>query len=477
MRTGSMMILARILLPADYGLVGMTTAFTGFLGLFRDAGLATASVQRASLTPGQASTLFWVNLAVGLALGALCAAIAPALAIFYHEPRLVWITIVLSVSFVFNGAYAQHRAMLERSMRFVALSMIDVTALVASVVLAIGIAAAGGKYWALVAMAIIPPIWCALGTWFATRWIPGLPRRDAEIGSMLWFGGTLTLNTVVIYMAYNMEKVLLGRFWGAETLGTYGRAYQLINLPSESLNGTISSVAFPALSRVQNDPKRLRSYFLKGYGLLLSLILPISMACALFADDIVTVFLGRNWHASAPVFRLLAPTIVAVTMMNPLGSLLLATGKVVRNFYLSLLITPVVMIGYVSGLRQGPEGVAAGYSIAMILVITPVIVWAKHGLPISGEDIINTLKPPLASVFVGAATIGLLFWAGVLNHISQVFVRLVVESASFVVVYACMSLFIMKQKDLYLNILRETGLWPISAWWQRTRRGKSVKAT
>jgi len=473
LRTGSTMLLARLLLPADYGLVGMTTAFTGFLGLFRDGGLSMASVQRDSITPAQSSTLFWVNLAVGVLLALLCAAIAPVLAVFYGEPRLVWVTVITGISFLFNGAGAQHRAILQRSLRFITLSVIDTVGLVLSVALGIGMAVAGGKYWALVVMAITPPIVSTVGVWFATGWIPGLPQRRSGIRSMLWFGGTLTLNSVVIYMAYNMEKVLLGRYWGAETLGIYGRAYQLINLPTETLNQTIGSVSFSALSRVQNDPARLRSYFMKGYGLLLSLVIPIAMACVLFADDLIRVFLGAKWHESAPVFRLLAPTVVAVAMMNPLGAVLLATGRVVRNFNLALLITPVVILGYVIGLRHGPQGVAAGYSIAMVLVIVPVVVWAKHGLPISGMDILTTLKPPFVSVLVGTAV--MLAAASVMARIQPVFLRLVIESCLFLGIYAIVLLFAMKQKALYMNIVRETGLWPISAWRQRAARAESAE--
>jgi O-antigen/teichoic acid export membrane protein len=475
LRTGSTMVLARLLLPADYGLVAMTVAFTGFLGLFRDAGLSMAAVQRATITAAQTSTLFWVNLAVGILLAAICAAIAPALALFYHEPRLVWITVVSGVGYLFNGASAQHRAMMQRNMRFVALSVIDTLALILSIAVGIGSAFAGAGYWALVLMAIAPPIAGAVGVWLADGWIPGLPQRQAGVGSMIWYGGTLTLNSVITYFSYNVEKVLLGKFAGAETLGIYGRAYQLINLPTDSLHNTINSVAFPALSRVQGDPVRLRSYFLKGYGLFLSLVMPIAMACALFADDIIRVFLGAKWHDSAGVFRLLAPTVVALAMVNPFGPLLLATGRVVRNFKLGLLIGPVVIIGYLIGIRYGPEGVAAGYSAAMVVLVVPVVLWAKCDLPITNLNILETLKAPIVSVLVGAAV--MLALAAPMGRLHSVFLRLVVESSIFFGVFAIVLLFVMKQQVTYFNILRETGLWPISALWQKVSRTSSAEAT
>ena len=99
---------------------------------------------------------------------------------------------------------------------------------------------------------------------------------------MMRFGGTITLNSLVVYIAYNLEKVLLGRFWGAATVGVYGRAYQLINIPTDNLNSAVGEVAFSVLSRVQKDADRLRSYFLKGYSLVLALTVPVTVACALF---------------------------------------------------------------------------------------------------------------------------------------------------------------------------------------------------
>src|SRR5437870_8668696 len=279
LRTGSLMVLARLLLKEDFGLVNMATAFTGFLGLLRDAGLSMATVQRASITRAQTSTLFWVNLAVGGLLALLAAVTAPMLAAFYGEPRLFWVTVALGTSFIFYGATAQHRAMLQRSMRFTALAIIDTGSLIVSIAIGIGMAVTGHGYWALVATMISYPAVSIVGVWLATGWIPGMPQRGSGIRSMLAYGGAVTLLNFVVYLAYNVDKVLVGRFWGAEALGTYGRAYQLINLPYENLHTTMGLVMFPALSRVQNDPARLRSYFLKGYSLFLSLVIPITTWC------------------------------------------------------------------------------------------------------------------------------------------------------------------------------------------------------
>src|ERR1700722_13639377 len=255
-RLVSLVILARLLDPKDFGLVGMVTAFTGVLTLLRDFGLSAAAIHRPQITEEQLSTLFWINLFVGVLLGLLTLAMSPAIAIFYHEPRLVKVSAVLALAFVFNAAGLQHGVILQREMRFTALALISTIGLLLGTAIAICGAKFGYGYWALVAMAIILPATCTVGFWIATRWIPGMPRRGVGMRSMMQFGGTITLNTIILYMANNVDKVLLGRFWGEEALGLYGRAFQLVNIPTDNLNSAAGEVAFAALSRVQHDPPR-----------------------------------------------------------------------------------------------------------------------------------------------------------------------------------------------------------------------------
>src|SRR6266850_6660357 len=152
-RIGSLMILARLLDPKDFGLVGMVTAVIGVFNVFRDFGLSAAAVQRKSVTPEQSSTLFWINLAVGATLGLMTLGLAPVVVAFYHEQRLFWITIALGTAFVFNAAGIQQTALLERQMRFTTLSIIDIISLLVSTGIGIGMAMYGLGYWALVATA------------------------------------------------------------------------------------------------------------------------------------------------------------------------------------------------------------------------------------------------------------------------------------------------------------------------------------
>ena len=146
--------------PKDFGLVGMVTAVIGVLNLFKDFGLSTATVQRATVTEEQTSTLFWINMLVGGVLGVLAVVMAPVISVFYHEPRLAAVTAVMAAGFLFNAAGVQHSALLQREMRFTTSSIRDAVSLTLSIAIGVGMALTGYGYWALVGMAVSAPDRC-----------------------------------------------------------------------------------------------------------------------------------------------------------------------------------------------------------------------------------------------------------------------------------------------------------------------------
>jgi PST family polysaccharide transporter len=246
--------------------------------------------------------------------------------------------------------------------------------------------------------------------------------------------------------------VLLGRFWGAEAIGIYSRAYQLIRIPTDNLNSSVGEVAFAALSRVQDQPERLKRYFLKGYSLVLALTLPMTIACALFADDVILVLLGPKWKAAGVIFRLLAPTILVFAIANPLGWLLSALGLVGRGLKIALAFAPFMIIGTLVGLPYGPKGVAMTYSIVMTVWLIPTIIWAVHGTVISVWDIIKAPIRPMVSSFVAAGiAFGVQYFYGpMLSPLP----RLAVEGIVLVTAYLGMLLFVTGKRSFYLDLLR-----------------------
>jgi len=262
----------------------------------------------------------------------------------------------------------------------------------------------------------------------------------------------MTFINFVIYIGYNAEKVLIGRVWGADAIGIYGRAYQLINIPTENLNSTVGGVAFSALSRLQNDPARLRSYFLKGFSLVLGLTLPATVACALCADDMVFCLLGPKWTDAAVIVRLLAPTIVIFAIINPLGWLIFSIGFVGRGIKAAPVVTALVITSYVLGLPYGPIGVAFAYSAVLILWVVPHILWCVHGTAISFRDIVREVSGPLvAGILAGVVAFGVRLTFG---QLISPWYRLLLECGVLFFTFYGLLLFVVGQKSLYLDVLK-----------------------
>ena len=456
LRVGSMMVLARLLDPKDFGLVGMVTAVTGMFSLIKDVGLSTVTIQRVTITNEQVSMLFWINVLVGLLQMIVTMALAPALAFFYSEPSLFWVTTALAAGLLFDAAGVQHAALLQRQMRLISLTTIELFSCVASIVVGIGLAMSGFGYWALVGMSVMAPAAYTAGVFWTMRWVPERPRRQVGFGSMLRFGGTATLSILVNYVATNLEKVLLGRFWGAESLGLYGRAYQLVSLPTENINTAFGGITFPLLSRLQHDPNRFKSYFLNGYAVFISLIFPISATFALFADDIIFLFLGPKWKDTVVLFQLLTPMIIGLALTRPFGQFLNSLGMPGRNLRLSLVRAPFLIAACVIAIPYGPRGVALAISTVMVLWVVPMIAYCIRGTMVSLQDIVGAVARPFLSVTVGSVlAVAAQFLYG--HSLSPIF-RLMLGGGILVVAYLLMLLFVMGQKAFYLDLMR--GVWP-----------------
>jgi PST family polysaccharide transporter len=453
LRIAYIAVLSRILSPEDYGIVGMVTIIIGIISILTNAWLSSGSVQQATIDDRQLSTLFWTYLAFGAALCLVCVVIAPALADFYHEPRLISVTAVLGLSCLFTTAGVQHFAILQRQMRYVAISLIEVVSLLVSIVAGAAVAVAGFGYWALIVTTITLPAFNSVCLWLVTRWVPGRPDRTAAILPTLGFGGLITLNMLVVYIAYNLDKMLIGRVWGAEPLGIYGRAYQIASIPSEDVTAAVTGVAFSALSRLQDDPPRFRTAFLRSYLLVISITMPVALFLAIYADDIVRVLLGPQWGGSAETLRLLSPTVVIFAIINPLGWLMFSAGLVTRSLCISLVIAPLVITAYFIGLPYGPNGVALAFSIAMTLWLLPHLMWSLRGTIVSLTDLVRSASRSVLAAGA-AAMIALcvqLYWGGLPSPI----LNLLLGAAIMGAIYIGLLLFVLGQKELYVDLLRD----------------------
>ena len=433
LQMGSTVVLARLLAPEDYGLIGMVTVVIGFAGLFKDLGLSTATIQKAEINHKQVSTLFWINFAISCATGLIVVGLAPVVAWFYKEPRLTWITLALASSFIFGGLTVQHQALLRRQMSFTSLAKIEIISMLAGIVTAIISAWYGLGYWALVLQQIATAIANAVGVWIACSWRPGAPLRRSGIRSMLAFGGNLTGFNIVNYFSRNLDNVLIGQYWGPQQLGLYAQAYKLVLLPIQQINSPMTKVALPALSSLQSEPEKYRKYYYKAILLITTVGMPIVGFMFASADKVILLMLGKQWLDAVPIFRFLMPPAFIGTFNVAGGWVYQSLGRTDRQFRWGIITSAINVAIFLISVRWGAIGVAAAFGLSRPILVIPSIMYCYNGTGLLVRDFVRTLTlPTLASLGAAVTLIGInhLF----LNEIN-VAVSLIIDCIFYFLLY------------------------------------------
>jgi O-antigen/teichoic acid export membrane protein len=304
-QTGSLIVLARLLSPRDYGLVAMVTAIVGIAQVVGDFGLSLAAVQARVLSRAQKTNLFWLNSLLGLTLTGVIFLLRHPIAAFYHRPQLTQIVSALSIAFVINGLTTQFEAELTRSMRFSRLAIRDISAAVVAFAVALGLAVAGAGYWALVGQQLALAGASLLGSAVLSGWWPGLPKIRESMGGLLGFGANTMGLQVSAYVASNIDSVFVGRFWGAARLGVYNRAYTLFTLPLQQLTAPLTRVVLPTLSRIRDDALFVR-YLVRAQLLNSYILVGTLVVGAAVAQPLIATTLGPKWSGVVPIFQVLA---------------------------------------------------------------------------------------------------------------------------------------------------------------------------
>ena len=403
LQTVSTVVLARLLMPADFGLVAMVTAVTVLGQAFADLGLSEATIQSAEISQDQVSNLFWVNFAVGIILTLITAALAPVLVWFYREPRLMAITLVMSLTFLIGGLRVQHTALLKRQMRFRSLAIRDVLAYVIAVPVAVVMALRGASYWAVVALPLTSNLVQMVLSWWMMRWLPGLPKRGAKVGSLVAFGGNVAASYFITNITRSADSVLVGWYWGPGPLGLYSRAYNLLMLPVRQLNGPAGSVAIPAFSRLQADPERFARYYLRTVNLIVWISAPIFGCLFVSARPVITLVLGAKWADAAPVFQILVMSAMGQLLLDTTIWLLVSRGESSRLLHLLLVISPLMVASFAVGLRFGIKGVALCGSLALLLLFPGILRFAFRGTHLTLLRLAHAIQWPILLCLGGVA--------------------------------------------------------------------------
>lgn len=381
-------ILARLLLPRDFGLVAMITALTGLLASIKDAGLSMATIQAENISHAQVSNLFWLNVALCSGLALVTAGCAPLLSWFYRTPGLTPLTLALSATFVLDGLAVQHTAILCRQMRFDLTVRIEIVSMLCGQGVGIALAAAGARSWALVASIVTMSLCALIMSWSLCRWRPQLPRAKAGTKGLVHFGANLTAASCLSYFSRSVDNFLIGRFYGAQTVGLYSRAAVLLRRPLDQLMGPLTTVVQPMLARMQGDPERYRRAFLQVYWAIALVGLPFTGLVLALRHPLVLLLLGPRWDAAAAIFG----AFTLATLYSPLAYaafwLFESQGRGRDMLVASLIIVPITIASIAAGLPWGAFGVAASFSLTGIFIRLPILFHiASRSGPVRSKDL------------------------------------------------------------------------------------------
>jgi O-antigen/teichoic acid export membrane protein len=400
---GATAALGRLLRPDDFGLAAIALATIGVFGRVKDVGLFTATIQRKDLTDAQASTVFWLSAALSSLLAGLLAALAPAAARLYGDPRLAPVVAVLALTVLVDGLAAQHEALLTRRMRFASLAAVDTAAFAAGVVAALWLAVRGASYWALVGQEVVYSIASACLVFSVCRWRPGAPSRDSGVRPVVELGLYFSGYRLVNYLALNLDTMFVGRFWGARSAGLYDRSYRLLTAPLQLLNLPLGSVAQVTLSRLQDAPDRFRTFYRRGIHLAFAMSMPLMVFLFVDAENAVLTLLGGQWITVVPIYRVLAPAAFLGKFNFVTSWVYVSTGRGDRQLRWGVCALLPLLAAYAVGVRWGAVGVAAAYSIVSCALRYPSIVYCFRTAPVRPRDVLDAARAPaLSSLGAGA---------------------------------------------------------------------------
>lgn len=399
LQMGSTVILARLLTPEDYGLFAMVGAVTSLLSYFGDLGLSDATIQRMNINSDQVSSLFWLNVAAGAIFALVTAGLAPVLVWFYHEPRLLLIAPTLAISFILGGLAIQHCAILKRQMHFRRLVSIQIGSTLTGALAGVTAAVLGAGYWSLVLMEISTLLATAVGAWIMCDWRPGFYVRGCGIRSLITFGANVSGHNLLKSLTLSLDKIVIGKWWGSQQLGLYSKAYQLVMLPLVQLLGPLGKVAVPTLSRLQEDRVPYQGYYGKIVSLIAYGIMPLSVAVAALAEEIVMIVLGARWLESAGIFRILAISALVQPIASANTWVCISTGHTKNMMRWAMMSAPMVCAAFFVGLPWGALGVAWAYTACMLLIQFPGYYVMLKDTPISVRDVVeSSWRPTVLSI-------------------------------------------------------------------------------
>ncbi|MDI7258438.1 MAG: MOP flippase family protein [Thermodesulfobacteriota bacterium] len=384
-------ILARLLLPEDFGVVAVALMFITLASILNDMGLSAAIIQRQNITEEHLSTMFYVNIATGFFLTITMIVAASLVANFFQKEILRPILTVLSVNFIINSLGMIQRSLLEKQLEFFKIAVVDTISLFLSAVIGIGLAVIGQGVWSLVWQFLSYIVGSTVLLWTLGVWRPQLIFKIEKLKELFGFGLNLVGSNLVSY-GRSLDTFLIGKFLGPAQLGYYSMAQRMVNFPLENVSSVVTRVLFPAFSKIQGDKELSRASYLKTVEYISFFTFPMMAGLFVIAPEMVRVVFGMKWESIIILIQIICFTGLK-SIGTTTGIIYLGNGRADIAFRLEMIYTSLLCIAIGIGLMWGAVGVAAGYT-AVTIIFWPIShYFANRIIGLSMRQFFSTFGP------------------------------------------------------------------------------------
>ncbi len=401
-------ILARLLLPADYGLVGMLNIFLAISSSFIDSGFNAALIQKKEPTEEDFSTVFFFNLAVAVGLYLLLYFLAPYIAAFYHAPLLTEITRVVSFSLIINGLYIVQRTVLTKRVDFKTQTKVTVPASLIAGAAAIFLAYKGFGPWALVANILLSALYTCLAMWRFCHFSPKLCFSLKSFKELFSFGGKVLASGLLTNIYNNLHSLIIGRAFNQTQLGYFSKANSFATLPSYNLSVALSNVTMPIYSKLQDDDQALRAEALHYLAYSTFLIFPMMLGLAAVAKPLIVILLTEKWLATAPLLTILCFGYMWHHLQTIAQNVMLAKGFSGQTLAMEIIRRALGITLLFAALPFGITAICLAFAISYFAAFILGLIFAQKTVSFSIKEQLKLIGPIfLNSLIMFLAVLGL----------------------------------------------------------------------
>jgi len=399
-------ILARLLTPREYGLVGMVSIFIILTQPFVNSGFSQALIRKKKCTQTDFSTIFYFNFFAGVLLYAILFCVAPYISNFFDEPQLTTITRAIGLIIILEAASLIQITILTREVNFKIQTKIKIIASLVSGIVGIFLAYKGYGVWSLVFKKIVSSTLTSSMLWINNKWKPQLVFSFSVIKELFGFSSKLLISGIIDKVYYNIYNLVIAKYFSAKELGLYTRAQNFKDLGAQQISEIISTVAFPVLSSIQDEPNRLKDNYIKIMTATMFVVFSLMFVLCAVSESLVLTLIGEKWAESIIYLQLLSLVGIYYPMYTLTRSLLYVFGKSGLNLKLQILTKTLAIPTILVGINFGIEYMI----IAMIITgLLDFFVKAYYSGKLIGYSIINLLKDLTPSFFLSISVGACLF--------------------------------------------------------------------